>query len=110
MGDNDINVGELLIKGQNHYQKDIISIFKKKSDGFAQELDIEGFLEPEPTNKQDPNAVRLRVDGKVVGYIAREKAQSAKEKIGNGVKVSCKLLWNRDPETPMFSIVVTSVH
>lgn len=98
-----------MIRGQNHYWGNIVSLFESKADSFAQELDIEGILEPEPTNAHDPNSVILRVHGYAIGYVGRQYASSVKRKIGSGVKVGCKLLWNRDPEAPMISVVITSV-
>jgi len=109
MSNGSISVAHLVIKGQNHYRGNIISLFDSKTDGFAQELDIQGILEPEPTNAHDPNAVILRVHGYAVGYIASERASSIKSQIGSGIKVGCKLLWNRDPEMPIISVVITSI-
>jgi hypothetical protein len=109
MANSDISIADLVIKGQNHYRGNIISLFDSKTDGLAQELDIEGILEPEPTNAHDPNAVILRVHGYAVGYVAQQFASSVKSQIGSGIKVSCKLLWNRDPEASMISVVVTSI-
>ena len=104
-----LSTADLVIKGQNHYKGNIISLFDSKTDGLAQELDIDGILEPEPTNAHDPNAVILRVHGYAVGYVAQQFASIVKNQIGSGIKVSCKLLWNRDPEAPMISVVVTSI-
>jgi len=109
MASSSISISELVIKGQNHYRGNIVSLFDTKADSFAQELDIEGILEPEPTNAHDPNAVILRVHGYVIGYVAQQFASSIKSQIGSGIKVGCKLLWNRDPETSMISVVITSV-
>ena len=109
MANSDLSTADLLIKGQNHYKGNIISLFDSKTDGFAQELDIDGILEPEPTNAHDPNAVILRVHGYAVGYVAQQFASNVKRQIGSGIKVSCKLLWNRDPEAPMISVVVSSI-
>ena len=109
MGKNNIDVSKLIIKGQNHYRGNIISIFEKKTSGFSHELDIDGILEPEPTNAHDPNAVILRVHGFAIGYIAQEFASPVKSQIGSGVKVQCKLIWNRDPEHPMISVVIKSI-
>jgi hypothetical protein len=109
MAANSISISELVIKGQNHYRGNIVSLFAAKTDSFAQELDIEGILEPEPTNSHDPNAVILRVHGYVIGYVAQQYASSVKSQIGSGVKVGCKLLWNRDPEASMISVLITSV-
>lgn len=104
-----LNLADLVIKGQNHYKGNIVSLFDKNCIGFAQELDIDGILEPEPNNPHDPNAVILRIHGYNIGYIAQEKAVEVKSQIGTGAKVACKLLWNRDPQSPIFSVVVTSI-
>ncbi len=109
MGKSDFDFSKMIIKGQNHYRGNIISIFEEKTTGFSHELDIDGFLEPEPTNAHDPNAVILRVHGFAVGYIAQEFAKSVKSQIGSGVKVQCKLIWNHDPEHPIFSVVIKSI-
>ena len=53
MAHHDISLQELVIKGQNHYRGNIVSLFESKADSFAHELDIEGILEPEPTNAHD---------------------------------------------------------
>ncbi len=106
---NNFDASKLIIRGQNHYRGNIISLFENKTTGFAQELDIDGILEPEPTNAHDPNAVILRVHGFVIGYVAQEFAASVKNQIGSGVKVQCKLIWNRDPEIPMISVVIKSI-
>ena len=109
MAHQDIPLQKLVIRGQNHYRGNIVSLFESKADSFAQELDIEGILEPEPTNAHDPNSVILRVHGYAIGDVARPHASFVKGKIGSGVNVGCKVLWNRDPEAPMISVVITSV-
>lgn len=109
MAKSNVSTADLVIKGQNHYKGNIISLFNSRTDGLAQELDIEGILEPEPTNAHDPDAVILRVHGYAVGYVAQQLAPIVKSQIGSGIKVNCKLLWNRDPEASMISVVVTSI-
>lgn len=109
MADDELELSSLVIKGQNHYRGNIVSLFAAHSEGLQQELDIDGILEPEPTNAHDPNAVILRVHGYVIGYIAQQHASLVKGKIGTGIKARCKILWNRDPETPIVSVVITSV-
>ncbi len=106
---NKLDLTKCHIKGQNHYKGNIQSLFDVNGAGFAQELDIDGILEPEPSNLHDPNAVILRVRGYAVGYIAQENAAAVKSQIGSGVKVNCKLIWNRHPDSPMISVVVTSL-
>jgi hypothetical protein len=109
MANCETNLSDLIIRGQNHYKGNIVSIFDKNSTGFAQELDIDGILEPEPTNAHDPNAVILRVHGYAIGYVAQQKAMTVKQQIGSGIKVKCRLMWNRDPESEIFSVVVTAI-
>ena len=110
MPNSDLKLSDIVIKGQNHYKGNIVSLFDRNSVGFAQELEIDGILEPEPTNAHDPDAVILRIHGYAIGYIAQQKASTVKQQIGSGIKVCCKLLWNRDPESPIFSVVVTSIN
>ena len=105
---NELDLSMCLIKGQNHYKGNIQSLFDANGAGFAQELDIDGILEPEPNNPHDPNAVILRVRGYAVGYVAQENAAAVKRQIGSGVKVNCKLIWNRHPDSSIMSVVVTS--
>jgi hypothetical protein len=105
----EVDLTKCLIRGQNHYKGNVSSLFDSHTAGFAQELDIDGILEPEPHNKHDPNAVVLKIRGYSVGYIAQEHAVDVKNHIGSGVRVTCKLLWNRDPETPIISVLVTSI-
>ena len=109
MGNSSLNVRTLVIKGQHHYLGNIRALFEANTKGFPTELEISGILEPEPTNAHDPNAVILRVRGYVVGYISQEIAAEVKNQIGSGVKVTCKLLWNRDPVDPVVSVVITEV-
>ena len=105
----ELDLNKCNIKGQNHYKGNIQALFDANDAGFAQELDIDGILEPEPNNSHDPNAVILRVRGYAVGYIAQENAAAVKGQIGSGVKVNCKLIWNRHPDSPMVSVVITSI-
>ena len=41
----------------------MISLLNQFGKGFARELDLDGILEPEPTNPHDANAVVLKVRG-----------------------------------------------
>lgn len=107
MATSGINLSNAIIKGQNHYKGNIVSLFEAHAAGFAQELEIDGILEPEPTNGHDPNAVVLKVRGYTVGYVAHQYASDIKKEIGSGIKVACKLIWNRDPEQSHMQVVVT---
>lgn len=108
MNGNGLTPDLLIIRGQNHYRGNIVSLFDQFAQGFSQELTIDGLLEPEPTNVHDPNAVVLKVRGYIVGYISVECAGRVKAVIGSGAKIECKMIWNRDPVHPAVSVVVTN--
>ena len=101
-----LELSQLIIKGQNHYKGNIASLFDAHSETFAHEMSIDGILEPEPTNGHDPNAVVLKIRGYTVGYVAQQYAGDVKKEIGSGIKVTCKLIWNRDPEQSQIQVVV----
>lgn len=63
------------VVGESHYKESLRSLFPAKlpADG-SQSIDTTAILLPEPTNKHDPNAVMVLVQGKHVGYLAREDA------------------------------------
>lgn len=63
------------VVGESHYKESLRSLFPAKlpADG-SQSIDTTALLLPEPTNKHDPNAVMVLVQGKQVGYLAREDA------------------------------------
>ena len=53
------------------------------------EMDAE--LVPEPDNPHDPNAIRVDVDGKTVGHIAKDNTQRIREVINSGAVVKANV-------------------
>lgn len=53
------------------------------------ELDAQ--LIPEPENPHDPNAIRVTVDGKTVGYIARDSTARISEMLSRGLTVKANV-------------------
>lgn len=62
---------DLEIVGESHYQDSLKRITHGRSD-VRHECTAELYLEP--NNKYDPNAVRVDIDGKIVGYLSRDMA------------------------------------
>ena len=60
------------VAGESHYQ-DALHEIAGESEGEVR-LETTAALIPEPTNPHDPNAIRVEIDGKLVGYLPREKA------------------------------------
>jgi len=61
-------------------------VYKYYSDYSA-----ETTLVPEPTNKNDKNAVMILVDGKLFGYVAREEAPAIKKLLKKNAITSLSL-------------------
>jgi hypothetical protein len=64
------------VVGTSQYQDTIWRIVGEPADGPDGRPNWQGeaILEPEPTNPHDPNAVRVVIDGQVVGYLDRATA------------------------------------
>lgn len=58
------------VVGESSYQKHLA---KLKGD-YEHDLKVTAVLVPEPSNPHDPNAVRIDIAGKPVGYLPRELA------------------------------------
>ena len=59
--------------GVSHYQ-DALRRSAGAEGPVSIRRDVEAALVPEPENPHDPNAVRVEVDGELVGYLARDDA------------------------------------
>ena len=57
------------VAGESHYQDALHEIA-----GGQDRLETTAALVPEPTNPHDENAVRVEIDGKLVGYLPRQAA------------------------------------
>lgn len=63
------------VVGESHYEAALRSLFPAElRSGEGHSVDTTAILVPEPKNMYDPNAVAVVVDGKQVGYLAREDA------------------------------------
>jgi hypothetical protein len=85
----DIGNYDFEIVGENNYQANIDAILKNtKADFYTAEL------VPEPNNQYDPKAVRVDINGLVVGYLSRDDARSFNRRLGNkkisGMTTICK--------------------
>ena len=58
------------VAGESHYQEALRAI---AGEGEVR-MDTEAHLIPEPENDHDPNAVRVEIDGRKVGYLPRDLA------------------------------------
>lgn len=66
------------VKGESNYQENLISIcgeYRRDSSEFR----TEAVLVREPTNPYDPNAIQVKIDGLLVGYVARAQAEKLSE-------------------------------
>ncbi|HWO71025.1 MAG TPA: HIRAN domain-containing protein [Actinomycetota bacterium] len=66
--------------GESRYQEALEAIVGGRTEEGA-DLETVALLVPEPTNRYDPNAVQVLIDGKVVGYLSRENAEVLQPRI-----------------------------
>ncbi|SEH16317.1 HIRAN domain-containing protein [Thermoleophilum album] len=91
------------VVGESRYQEALEAIAGGRTEEGA-DLETVALLVPEPTNRYDPNAVQVMIDGKVVGYLSRENAEVLQPRILEMVRrtrraVACRARvvggWNR---------------
>ena len=72
---------EFDIVGESNYQAAIAAV---ASEHGMQNTDVQcvAVLEPEDGNPHDPKAVRVQIQGKVVGYFSRQEARSFRRRLG----------------------------
>ena len=61
------------VVGESHYQDALRAITGSDGRGVVRH-ECEAALVPEPDNPHDPNAVMVRIDGRLVGYLSRADA------------------------------------
>jgi hypothetical protein len=61
-----------VVRGESRYRDGLTEVCGGDRDFYL--LPVEARLAVEPSNPHDPNAIRVEVDGRLVGYIAREVA------------------------------------
>ncbi|MEA2424930.1 MAG: hypothetical protein QOH13_1340 [Thermoleophilaceae bacterium] len=60
------------VVGTSHYQPELKKVSGRQAD---EEIRVEktATLHPEPDNPHDPNAIAVRIDGDLVGYLSRDE-------------------------------------
>lgn len=92
------------LAGVRHYEDNIMSLLRvngafdfsdqelkdlyadEKVPEFVPKTDLQVFLEEEPTNQYDPNAVKVLINGVHVGYIKAGSCTHAKNVMAAGIK------------------------
>jgi hypothetical protein len=71
------------VVGESHYRENLVSIIQKapREQRDVGEVFWDAVLMPEPNNPFDPRAIMVGIDGKVVGYIARDTTDVIHEAI-----------------------------
>jgi hypothetical protein len=62
------------VVGVSHYQQALDEIVGERGEARVRQA-VKAALEPEPENPHDPNAVKVLVDERHVGYLSREDAE-----------------------------------
>jgi hypothetical protein len=61
------------VVGESHYQENLEAICGPRTENSV-DLTVQATLSPEGDNPHDPQAVRVEIHGKLVGYLSREMA------------------------------------
>lgn len=72
------------VVGESQYQDALASAYRRHG-GDGHDLKVTAALVPEGGNAQDPQAVRVEIDGKPVGYLPREVAPDYRASMGDVV-------------------------
>ncbi len=65
----------LEVVGESHRQEELWRIVGGQQPDYVR-VDVHAVLVPDPQNPHDPNAIEVRIDGTLVGYLSREDAAS----------------------------------
>jgi hypothetical protein len=63
----------LEVVGESHRQEELWRIVGGRQEDHVR-FDVHAVLVPDPDNQFDPNAIEVRIDGTLVGYLSREDA------------------------------------
>lgn len=74
----DAGIGEVDIVGESHYQENLEAICGGRTEE-GEERDVEAVLILDDKNRFDPMAVRVEIQGKVVGHLDRQAAREYRE-------------------------------
>lgn len=69
------------VVGESRYQDSLTRSYKRHG-GDGHDLKVTAAIVPEDANPHDPNAVRVEIDGRTVGYLPRELAPDYRGTIG----------------------------
>lgn len=69
------------VVGEASYQS-ALQVLYRKNGGTGHDLKVSAVLVPEDDNAFDPNAVRVEIGSRRVGYLAREMALQYREALG----------------------------
>lgn len=72
---------------EKHFKTDIAGISHHKKAFYSLDLEKDDYvteLVEEPTNKYDPNAIKVIVDGQHIGYIPAKKCAKVKSILHSG--------------------------
>ncbi len=70
------------VVGESHYQPAFLEICGPHSR-YGYDVKLAAVLELEPSNPYDPNAIRVLIQGKTVGYLSREQAARVGQQMRN---------------------------
>jgi HIRAN domain len=59
------------VVGTSHYQDALLELSGRRGDEEIRLTKVAMFV-PEPDNPHDPNAIAVRIDGRLVGYLSRD--------------------------------------
>jgi hypothetical protein len=97
----------MAVVGESHYQDAIRDAVhgESREDG----IEVEARIVREPTNAFDPNAVRIDVNGRTVGYIARTEAPLLRPRLidleRQGLRPVCRAsVFGGSPDKPNYGI------
>lgn len=60
------------VVGTSHYQPALLELSGRQGDEEVRLTKV-AVLVPEPDNPHDPNAIAVKIDGRLVGYLSREE-------------------------------------
>lgn len=95
------------VAGESHYFDALRKLSGRENTG---ERDVIAVLGREPNNRHDPNAVRVTIDGRVVGYLPREDAKTYQiplrilEDQRRPAVCRARLWWSRERDTFIASV------
>src|ERR1700704_6140704 len=72
------------VVGESHYQ-DTLQMLYRKNGGSGHDIKVSAALVPEDDNAVDPNAVRVEIESRGVGYLPREMALEYRAAMGENV-------------------------